>query len=247
MFLNRKSSFYDSEDRIVIDFGSAYTKFGLAGEATPRGIIRTVEPLNVVKNIINTVLVSDEKRKEVIMIENEYLTLENKTELSRLLLDYFMAISWIPSSFSASIAVGKPNVLMIDIGHEMTRVAPVFDRVPLLSLSTFTVCGSKAIQLYFVELLCTHGRFIKSGEEIAIHKDDLPLSLVEQLVSQVLHGSLVVDCRIRFNGNTEIHIPAFVRTEALHALFQGTPDCKSVQATVLDCLLKVKNVHLVSY
>ncbi|KAJ3321489.1 Actin- protein 3B [Boothiomyces sp. JEL0866] len=64
--LLKKTSFLGSDDRIVIDFGSAFTKFGFSSEPTPRYIIPTKKSLSATfKEIFRLMIITDQGQRKV--------------------------------------------------------------------------------------------------------------------------------------------------------------------------------------
>jgi hypothetical protein len=250
MFLHRKSSFYDNDDRIVIDFGSANIKYGISGESFPRGIFPRGKLEVSIELVIRSLLIPSESRKEIILVEDPFVSIDEKRLITSRLLHFhtFKSVSWIPSPFLAMLTVGKPTGLVIDIGNELTRVVPVFDRIPLFHYAGFTQRGKNALISKFHELLLQHGTIVEASNPRKVVETDLAHSVLDGYAFRILAGSAAEpqDIVLPLNSNTVIRIPAKVRSEGLDALFSHDPDHSSVSELILKCLKKVIAVHVVS-
>jgi len=110
----RKYSLYGSEDRVVLDLGSKYWKYGFSGEATPRGVLdvsslscaseclwdmncstwslaRELEIQAVIqrgiRQIILRALMVDPKQRKIVVLENPLLPIRIKNMIVSVLFN----------------------------------------------------------------------------------------------------------------------------------------------------------------
>uniref|UniRef100_A0A1B6EDD0 Actin-related protein 10 n=1 Tax=Clastoptera arizonana TaxID=38151 RepID=A0A1B6EDD0_9HEMI len=163
---------------VVLDLGKKFTKFGFAGDSTPRCIIPTeikcpesgkVRSILTYKNeddlyallvdfihmlYFKHVLVSPKDRK-VVIVESLLCPTVIRDTLAKVLFRHFevSSILFVPAHLVALNTLGVNKGLVIDIGYEEALLIPVFEGVAVLKAWQAQLLGGAAIELNLRKLL----------------------------------------------------------------------------------------------
>jgi actin-related protein 10 len=246
--MNRKS--FNLDEKLVLDIGSRYTKYGYSSEPTPRAITKTM-PIQELLQLIKTKLCLQTKPK-IMLIEDVNLEITKK----RILMDNifkqgYESITFINQSLSALLAVGGSVGLVLDVGYHETTVVPIYEYIPLLHYHTSEKIGIRNIISTLHELLINFGQVFLDNELSPTNVDDyLTNELLENLVCQIsvcrsevrivydpaeLENDEIDLLKISLNSNTYILVPSFVRSQCAQILYDSE---HSIANLVLDSVLK---------
>lgn len=256
----RKTSFYGSDDKLVIDMGSKFIKYGLSGEPTPRFIIPATDLETDINEIRKSTIIFDEKQRDVVLCENADLNLHTKAKIMDLLLNRhsFQSVTWIPSPLLALIALGSRNGLAIDLGNTHSTVVPVYDLTPLMHYHTIAPLGGEHVTIELRKLLKVNSKYLSSdlGHEtnentpsVESIVDRLSEEEMEDLKTQIaVFKSFEELSTTDFSSNFKdfLRIPGKVRQECTNVLFELGSEEQSISTIFLDSLLKVSRINVVS-
>ncbi|XP_014274198.1 actin-related protein 10 [Halyomorpha halys] len=156
---------------VVVDFGARYTKFGFAGEFSPRCIIPTqvICPSTgklrwvfdyedeadlyallvtfIHKLYFRHALVSP-KDRDVVVIESLLSPTKFRDAVAKVFFLHYEVSSllYLPSHLIVLAGLGLSTALVVDVGYSESQVIPVFEGVPVLNAWQAQPIGSKAVE-----------------------------------------------------------------------------------------------------
>lgn len=156
---------------IVVDFGARYTKFGFAGELSPRCIIRTqvICPTTgklrwvfdyeneedlyallvafVYKLYFRHALVSP-KDRDVIIVESLLAPTLFRDTVGKVFFVHYEVASllYLPSHLIVLAGLGLRTALVVDVGYSESQIIPVYEGVPILNAWQAQPIGSHAVE-----------------------------------------------------------------------------------------------------
>ncbi|KAF3429089.1 hypothetical protein E2986_06596 [Frieseomelitta varia] len=149
--------FFSDKQMVILDIGSAYTKFGYAGEPTPRGIIRTeikcpdTKKLRRIYDYKDTEdlyqllveflhalffkhVVISPKDARIVILESLLVPTQFRDTLAKVLFRHFEIGSlMLLSTHLATIStLGVNSALVLDIGYKEATLIPIYEGEPIL-------------------------------------------------------------------------------------------------------------------
>lgn len=149
----KRYAFYGNDDRVLLDVGSKYIKYGFTSEAAPRGVLdlstcgapasglwslqtrwdaRTVkETTNILQKALRRLLqldlMLDARSRKIVLVEHPLWPRQIKSILANILFNNLQvpSLSTVPSHLSALLASGVTTGLVIDVGHLEATLLPV--------------------------------------------------------------------------------------------------------------------------
>lgn len=149
----KRYALYGNEDRVVLDVGCKFIKFGFSSEATPRGVLdlitcgaparglwalrtrwdsQTAKEVKIIlqkalRRILQLELMLDARTRKVVFVEHPLWPRQIKGILAGILFDNLQvpSISSVPTHLSALLASGVTTGLVVDLGHLETVLLPV--------------------------------------------------------------------------------------------------------------------------
>lgn len=199
------------KNAVVIEVGSAFTKVGYAGEATPRAILPTPPALplddeealydalfELVHRVYFKHLLVNPRDRRVVILDPLIGPVSLKRALARVLFQHFEALSvlFAPSVLMPLVTLGRATGLVVDAGREEAVIMPVYEGVPVLKAWKATpLAGSKAMQAEVARLLqaCT----VKTNDGQIRPVADAPQA-------QVADATVIEDIQIRLCFVTDL-------------------------------------------
>ncbi|KAK7863333.1 hypothetical protein R5R35_009689 [Gryllus longicercus] len=156
---------------VVIDIGTAYTKFGFAGETGPRCIISTEvmcqesgrikkifsysneEELysllvEFIHNLYFRHLLVSPKDRRVVIVESLLCPSVFRDTLAKVLFRHFevSSVLFVPSHLVALCTLGVSTALVLDVGYQEAVLIPVYEGVPVLHAWQAQPLASQAVE-----------------------------------------------------------------------------------------------------
>lgn len=246
--MHRKS--FNLDEKLVLDIGTKYTKYGYSSEPTPRAIAKT-KPIEELIQVMKTKLCL-QNRPKIILIEDVDLDIIKK----RILMDAifkegFESITFINQSLAALLAVGGSAGLVLDVGAHKTTVVAIYEYIPLLHYHTSEQIGMINVISKLRELLVNYGQIFQNNQLALVNIDKyLTNELLENLVCQIaicapesIKSCDLLDSEhdnmdkfvIPLSSNMYILVPSFVRSRCTQVLYDNE---RSIATLILDCVLK---------
>ncbi|XP_058801808.1 actin-related protein 10 [Phymastichus coffea] len=250
---------------VVLDIGSAYTKYGYVGEAAPRGIIRTeikcpeskevrqifsytdkddlyqllVEFLHYI--FFKRVVISP-KDIRIVIVQSPLIPTVFRNTLAKVMFQHFEvgSLMMLPTHLMAISVLGNETALVLDVGYKEATVIPVFEGVPIL----------KAWQALPLAAQVVHKNIAKAMEGILPEKE-LTEKLIEDIKVQTcfvttMERSAKLDTNdpptpppfVKYYTTMSFEIPGTVREKAFETLWERDLDNLSIPTMILDALMK---------
>lgn len=179
---------YTSDKNVIVfDFGTAYTKCGVAGEMSPRCIIPSqlkddktgkirklweykteVELFENLKDFLFNLyfrhLLINPKDRRMVVCESLLCPASFRETLARVLFKHFEvgSVMFTPCQLTAMLTLGTNTGLVMDVGYTETLVVPVYEGIPVLKAVQSLPLASKAVHQREKEILLGIGE-VKSG------------------------------------------------------------------------------------
>ncbi|XP_014213455.1 actin-related protein 10 [Copidosoma floridanum] len=257
--------YISDKQNIVIDIGSAYTKYGFAGEAAPRGIIRTEVKCSVTKEIRRIFDYKDDndlyqllveflhgiffkrtvttpKDIKIVVLESPLIPSKFRNILVKVLFRHFEVASLmiLPTHLVTISTLGTDTTLVLDVGYNEATLIPVFEGVPIL----------KAWQALPLAAQAVHER-IKEGMKDVLTNKEKTENLIENIKVQTcfvttMERSLKLQTEnpptpppsVKYYCTRNFEIPGTVRENAFEVLWERDNDNLSIPTMILDALIK---------
>ncbi|XP_039294457.1 actin-related protein 10 [Nilaparvata lugens] len=199
---------YAEKHAVVLDLGIRYTKFGFAGEDSPRCIIPTEIPDPETRQVRSIYSYKDEtdlysllvefihmlhfkhilvspKDRRVLILESLLCPTVFRDVLAKVLFRHFevSSVLFVPVHLVAMSTLGSPGSgtgLVVDVGHSETLLIPVYCGVPVLAAWQAQPWAGKAVQLRLRESLVEH---FKNGDSTT-SPDDIQ-ELTEETIEDI--------------------------------------------------------------
>lgn len=250
---------------VIFDIGSAYTKFGYAGEATPRGIIRTEVKCPETRQIRKIYDYNDTedlyqllveflhslffrhvkvspKDARIVVLESLLAQTQFRETLAKVMFRHFEvgSLVFLPVHLATISALGTDTVLVLDVGYQEATLIPIFEGVPILKAWQALPLGSKIVHEYLM----------KSLKEVPQNAD-----ITEKIVEEIKVRTCFVTTlersdklgtasapppppSVKYPGVKSIDIPGEVREKAFEVLWERDNDNLSIPTMILDAILK---------
>ncbi|KAL5463868.1 hypothetical protein EMCRGX_G032812 [Ephydatia muelleri] len=218
--LSTASLLSQEKGTVVIDIGRVYTKIGVAGEAAPRHIIRSVTILKphgqkvdvwseqlseqeelysvlcrFVQSLFLKYLVLNPKDYRVVVVESFICSESFRNTLAKVLFQHLcvtLAV-FMPSHLLCLFTVGRQSALIMDIGFKETTVLPVYEGIPVVVGWQSSSSAAEALQSSLKQLLLQNGKVktISTGESKRFD------SITVEGLDAILEDILVRTCFVR--------------------------------------------------
>ncbi|XP_003700611.1 actin-related protein 10 [Megachile rotundata] len=257
--------FLSDKQMVIFDIGSAYTKFGYAGEVTPRGIIRTEIKCSETKELRKIYDYKDAedlyqllvdflhalffrhvvicpKDARIVVLESPLCTTLFRDTLAKVLFRHFEigSLMLLPIHLATISTLGVNTALVLDVGYKEATLIPIFEGVSILKAWQALPLGSQIV----------HENLIKSLKEVSPNVD-----ISEKLVEDIKVRTCFVTTlersnklgtpeapnpppAVKYPGIKSINIPGEVREKAYEALWERDNDNLSIPTMILDALLQ---------
>ncbi|XP_015587445.1 actin-related protein 10 [Cephus cinctus] len=257
--------YISDKQMVVLDIGSAYTKFGYAGEATPRGIIRTevkCPESKEIRRIFNYIDIDDlyqllveflhllffrhvaisPKDVRIVVLESLLTPTQFRETLAKVLFRHFEvgSLMLLPTHLATISTLGTDTVLVLDVGYQEATLIPVYEGVPIL----------KAWQALPLAACAVH-ECIKKDLTDSIPNLRIPEKTVEDIKVRTCFvttlersAKLGTDDApspppaVKYPGLKTIEIPGYVRERAFEVLWERDNDNLSISTMILDAIVK---------
>ncbi|XP_043529251.1 actin-related protein 10 [Frieseomelitta varia] len=257
--------FFSDKQMVILDIGSAYTKFGYAGEPTPRGIIRTeikcpdTKKLRRIYDYKDTEdlyqllveflhalffkhVVISPKDARIVILESLLVPTQFRDTLAKVLFRHFEIGSlMLLSTHLATIStLGVNSALVLDIGYKEATLIPIYEGEPILKAWQALPLGGQVVHEYLM----------KSLREIYPNVD-----ITEKLVEDIKVRTCFVTTlersaklgtadapkpppAIKYPGVKSINIPGEIREEAFEVLWERDNDNLSIPTMILNAIIQ---------
>ncbi|XP_045167869.2 actin-related protein 10-like [Mercenaria mercenaria] len=200
---------YTSDKNVIIfDFGTAYTKCGVAGEMCPRCVIPSklkdektgkVRKLWVYKtedelfenlkdflfNLYFRHLLINPKDRRMVVCESLLCPASFRETLARVLFKHFEvgSVMFTPCHLTAMLMLGTNTGLVMDVGYNEALVVPVYEGIPVLKAIQSLPVASKAVHERSKQILLSDGKVKTGGIEkpVAEQPDCLTEDILEDI------------------------------------------------------------------
>lgn len=257
---------YISDKQMVIfDIGSAYTKFGYAGETAPRGIIRTeikcteVKKMRKVFDYVDTedlyqllveffhllffrhVMVSP-KDSRILILESPLTPSQFRDTLAKVLFRHFEvgSLLLLPSHLATISTLGTDTVLVLDVGYREATLIPIYEGVIILKAWQALPLGSQIvhqnIKTYLKEVLPDNDLTEDVIEEIKVRT--CFVTTLERSVKLNTQDAPIPPPTVKYPGVKSITISGEIREKAYEPLWERDNDNLNIPTMILDAIIK---------
>ncbi|KRX64332.1 Actin-related protein 10 [Trichinella sp. T9] len=159
---------YTEKKVIVLDIGTALTKYGFSSELVPRGIIPTTPALTTLDvisfsnheeqtrlqmvtdffdNIFFRQLLITPAKERMVIVESVITPTMRRDLIAKVLFTRFdiANICFPPIHLCAAFPLGTQTALVVDVGNYETQVMAIFDGVPLIQSFQVAPVASRAV------------------------------------------------------------------------------------------------------
>ncbi|XP_008561149.1 actin-related protein 10 [Microplitis demolitor] len=257
---------YTSEKQVVVlDIGSAYTKFGYAGEGTPRGIVRTevkcpeTKQMRKIYNYNDTEdlyqllveffhviffrhVVITPKDVKVLILESLLTPSKFRDTMAKVLFRHYEigSLMLLPTHLVTISTLGWDTALVLDVGYQEATLIPIYKGVPVLKAWQSLPLAAEAI----------HER-IKNDMKEAIPDVELTEQIIEDIKVRTCFVTTLERAKklgaddapapppaVKYPGIKTIEIPGYVRERSYELLWERDADNLSISTMILDAILK---------
>ncbi|XP_053983646.1 actin-related protein 10 [Hylaeus anthracinus] len=257
--------FLPDKQMVIFDIGRAYTKFGYAGETTPRGIIRTevvcpeTKELRKIYDYKDTedlyqLLVEflqslffrhtlmSPKDARVVVLESPLTPSEFRDTLAKLLFRHFEIRSlMLLSVHLATIStLGTSTALVLDVGYTEATLIPIYEGVPILKAWQALPLGGKIVHEYLMKSLKEVAPNADITEKLAedIKVRTCFVTTLERSAKLGTANAPAPPPSVVYPGVKNITIPGEIRENAFEALWERDRDNLSIPTMILDAIIK---------
>ncbi|KAL0123243.1 hypothetical protein PUN28_007682 [Cardiocondyla obscurior] len=257
--------YISDKQMVVFDIGSAYTKFGYAGEVSPRGIIRTEVRCSETKKTRKIIdykdtedlyqllvdffhllffkyVVISPKDARILLLESPLAVTSFRDTLAKVMFRHFEigSILFLPSHLATISTLGVDTALVLDVGYQEATLIPIFEGIPILKAWQALPLGGQII----------HENLGKYFQSMA-NSLDLPEMTLEDIKVRTcfvttLDRSAKLGTEdapapppdITYPGVKKIIIPGEIREKAFEILWERDNDNLSLPTMILDAIVK---------
>lgn len=257
---------YISDKQVIIfDIGSAYTKYGYANEATPRGIIRTEVKCSETKRVrriydynstddlyqllveflhalfFRHVVVSP-KEVKVVVLESLLCPTQFRETFAKVMFKHFEvgSLLFLPTHLATICTLGIPSALVLDVGYQEAVLIPIFEGVPILKAWQALPLGAKVVHQYLMDALKKSSPNVEITETIAenIKVRTCFVTTLERSGKLETDKAPTPPPSIKYPGVKSVHIPGELREKAFEMLWERDNDNLSIPTMILDAIIK---------
>ncbi|XP_012233537.1 actin-related protein 10 [Linepithema humile] len=257
--------YISDKQMVVFDIGSAYTKFGYAGEASPRGIVRTevrcpeskkirrIIDYNDVEDLYQLLVeflhllffkyvVISPKDTRILLLESPLAVTLFKDTLAKVMFRHFEvgSILFLPSHLATVSTLGIDTALVLDVGYQEATLIPVFEGVPILKAWQALPLGGQIVhenlKRYFNNLSNDMDLSEKMLEDIKVRT--CFVTTLERSAKLGTTDAPPPPLDVTYPGIKRILIPGEIREKAFEVLWERDNDNLSLPTMILDAIIK---------
>ncbi|KAK9872112.1 hypothetical protein WA026_016156 [Henosepilachna vigintioctopunctata] len=257
---------------IVLDIGTAYTKFGFTGEPVPRSIFRTqVKSKGQLRSLLDyqdsqdlydmlvdffhdiyfKYALNSPKDKPIVIVESLLCPIIFRESVAKVLFKHYGISSLLLlSSHLVSLAtLAVETALVLDVGYKEAVCIPICYGLPMINAWQSLDLGSCSIHRNLQSLLYEKNSGAESLSEWIL--EDIKVrccfvtkrSRAEQLSLSKPELGPCPEVKYPVEGNSILRVTGTIREKAYEILFDEDNDHLCLPTMILDALMKV-NVDL---
>lgn len=266
MLRNYEGMRYVSDKQVVVfDIGSAYTKFGYAGESSPRGFVRTQVKCPESKEVRRIFsykdtedlyqllveflhllffrhIVISPKDVRIIVLESLLTPTEIRETLAKVLFRHFEigSLMFLPSHLATISTLGVETALVLDVGYEEATLIPIFEGIPVLKGWQALPLGSRTVHDCIRREMKDAIPDLELSEEIVedIKVRTCFVTTLERSAKLEYENGPSPPPAVKYPGVQTFEIPGYVREKAFEELWERDNDNLSIPTMILDAILK---------
>ncbi|XP_044728651.1 actin-related protein 10 [Chrysoperla carnea] len=252
---------------VVIDIGSAYTKFGFAGEFSPRciipseikmpstGIVRKIADYQDKDDLFDILVefvfmlytkyaLINAKGRAVIIVESLLCPTIFRDTLAKVLFCHFEvgSIIWLPSHLVCLSTLNVETAIVLDVGYKEAVLFPIYQGVPLLNAWQALPLGSLAVHSQIKAILKGENYDYDIAEK---YIEDIKVRTcfvtnLERSKQYALNKSPTPCPGLDYPimGHQSVKVSGKLRETAFEVLFELDNDYQSVTTMILDAILQ---------
>ncbi|XP_024870526.1 actin-related protein 10 [Temnothorax curvispinosus] len=250
---------------VVFDIGSAYTKFGYAGEMSPRGIIRTEVRCSESKKIRRIIdykdpedlyqllvdflhllffkyVVISPKDARILLLESPLAVTSFRDTLAKVMFRHFEVGSmlFLPSHLATISTLGIDTALVLDVGYQEATLIPIFEGIPVLKAWQALPLGGQIVHenlgKYFRDTASNLDLSEKMLEDIKVRT--CFVTTLERSAKLGTENAPTPPPDVTYPGVKRILIPGEIREKAFEILWERDNDNLSLPTMILDAIVK---------
>jgi len=256
--------YFSDKQMVIFDIGSAYTKFGYAGEVSPRGIIRTevrCSESKTTRRIIDykdtedlyqllvdflhllffKYVVISPKDTKILLLESPLAVTSFRDTLAKVMFRHFEvgSILFLPSHLATISTLGIDTALVLDVGYQEATLIPIFEGIPILKAWQALPLGGQIVN----ENLKKYFRDTSNLDLSERTLEDIKVRtcFVTTLERSTKLGTENVPAPppdVTYPGVKRITIPGEIREKAFEILWERDNDNLSLPTMILDAIVK---------
>ncbi|XP_011630225.1 actin-related protein 10 [Pogonomyrmex barbatus] len=257
--------YISDKQMVVFDIGSAYTKFGYAGEASPRGIIRTevrCPESKKIRKIIDHKDVEDlyqflveflhllffkyvvvsPKDARILVLESPLAITSFRDTLAKVMFRHFEigSILFLPSHLATISTLSIDTALVLDVGYQEATLIPIFEGIPILKAwQALPLAGQiihENLRKYFQDTADNLDLPEKTLEDIKVRT--CFVTTLERSTKLGMEDAPIPPPDVTYPGVRRILIPGEIREKAFEILWERDNDNLSLPTMILDAIIK---------
>ncbi|XP_016908960.2 actin-related protein 10 isoform X1 [Apis cerana] len=257
--------FLSNKQMVIFDIGSAYTKFGYAGEPTPRGIIRTeikcpeTKELRRIYDYKNTEdlyqllveflhalffrhVVLSPKDARIVVLESLLSPTQFRNTLAKVLFRHFEigSLMLLPTHLATISTLGINSALVLDVGYKEATLIPIFEGEPILKAWQALPLGGQVVHEYLMKSLKELYPNVDVTEKM-VEDIKVRTCFVTTLERSVKLGTTEAPNPppfVKYPGVKSIDIPGEVREKAFEVLWERDNDNLSLPTMILNAIMQ---------
>ncbi|XP_003691896.1 actin-related protein 10 isoform X1 [Apis florea] len=257
--------FLSNKQMVIFDIGSAYTKFGYAGEPTPRGIIRTeikcpeTKELRKIYDYKNTEdlyqllveflhalffrhVVLSPKDARIVVLESLLSPTQFRNTLAKVLFRHFEigSLMLLPTHLATISTLGINSALVLDVGYKEATLIPIFEGEPILKAWQALPLGGQVVHEYLMKSLKELYPNVDVTEKM-VEDIKVRTCFVTTLERSVKLGTTEAPNPppfVKYPGVKSIDIPGEVREKAFEILWERDNDNLSLPTMILNAIMQ---------
>ncbi|XP_011863461.1 PREDICTED: actin-related protein 10-like [Vollenhovia emeryi] len=257
--------YISDKQMVVFDIGSAYTKFGYAGEATPRGIIRTEVRCSESKKTRKIVdykdtedlyqllvdflhllffkyVVVSPKDVRILLLESPLAVTLFRDTLAKVMFRHFEvgSILFLPSHLATISTLAVDTALVLDVGYREATLIPIFEGIPVLKAWQALPLGGQTVHenlgKYFRDAASSLDLSEKMLEDIKVRM--CFVTTLERAAKLGTEAAPTPPPDVTYPGVRRLLIPGEIREKAFEVLWERDNDNLSLPTMILDAIVK---------
>ncbi|XP_045480443.1 actin-related protein 10 [Harmonia axyridis] len=264
---------YDTDkSAVILDIGTAYTKFGLTGEPVPRAIFRTeVKFKGKLRNLFDyqnekelydmlveffqeiyfKYAVNSPKDRPIVIVESLLCPILFRDNIAKVLFRHYGVSSLLPlSSHLVSVCtLAIDTALVLDVGYKEASCVPICFGVPLINAWQTLDIGSSSIHRHLHTLITEKDAGTSLLSESVLENIKVLCCFVTkksraiQLALPKPDIKLCPNVNYPIEGSATITIEGSIREKAYEVMFTEDNDHLCLPTMILDALMNV-DLHL---